>query len=537
MMPRSPRFSVRTGAWALVPVVAGVAVAVAAARVPILTPDVWWHLATGREIAATGIPTTDPFSYTLGDRRWLVHEWLAEWVLFTLYRSAGFLGLVWWRGIAIALAAAIAYRLARRHAAMAVTLPVLALAVYASQRNWIDRPQLWTYVLLPLVVWCLEAAREGQRRAAWALVPLVAVWVNVHGGFMIGLAVILAWQAAAIATRGRAARRAAVVIGAGCVLATLANPHGWRGAVYPLQYLGTGLSATIHEERAGRLDSPYAWVHWGLAVALLVLTLVRVRRVPLAHTVTAMLLVWISWPRLGGWAPPFAAERHAPLLLFAGAPLLCWRIDERLPAAWREKGAGLVRAARRGPVWSAAAILAAFAVWHLWRAAPRDGRFEARVLPGRFPAAAAQWLAAARLPGNLVNPYRWGGFLAFQLAPHTKVWIDSRGDLYGEARLAEDELLYRMPAGSEPAVARLLDRYDANVIVWFLLSADTGAVRTHPLSRWLLQQPDWRLVFVDAPRADRADLPAGTTAVFLREHPRNAVHLARYPAVRLPALP
>ena len=536
-MPRMPRFGVPTGALALVPVVGLVAVAVAAARVPILTPDIWWHLATGREIAAGGIPDRDPFSYTLGDRAWLVHEWLAQRVLYAVYRTDGLLGLVWLRGIAIAVATAIAYRLARRHASMAVALPVLVLAVYASQRNWIDRPQLWTYVLLPLAVWCLEAARSGRPRAAWLLPPVVALWVNVHGGFMIGLVLILAWQAAEIAARGRAVLRAALAVSATCMLATLANPHGAAGAVYPLRYLGTGLHETIREERAGGLDSPYAWVHLALAMALVVLTVVRFRRVPLAHRVTSLLLVWISLPRLGDWALPFAAERHAPLLLLAGAPMLCWRIEESLPATWRRAGAPVARAAHRAPAWSAACILAAFAVWQLSRAAPRDGGFAARVLPGRFPDAAVRWLGETSLPGNLINPYRWGGFLAFELAPRYKVWIDSRGDLYGAARLREDELLYRMPQGAEPAVRELLERYDANVIVWFLLGADRGEVRTHPFARWLLQQRDWRLVFVDAPRIDRPDQPAGTTAVFLREHPRNAAHLARLPAVRLPPLP
>jgi len=536
MMPRlrPPR------AWtalALVPVVGVLAVGTAAMQLPILTPDVWWHLATGRVIAADGVPRVDPFSYTLVDRTWLVHEWFADRVLYAVHAAGGLAGVVWLRGTLIALAAALAYRLARRGASMGVAVPLLALAVYAWQRNWIDRPQLWTFALLPLVLGLLEADRTGARRAAWALPPLFALWVNVHGGFMIGLVIVALWQASNVVEHGRARLRRSAIVFAACAAATVANPHGVAGAIYPLRYLGTGLAETIQEEQPGDLDSPYAAVHLILALALVVALAVRFRRVPWAHRSTGLLLVLVSLPRIAGVALPFAAERHAPLLLLGGVPILCWQIEAWLPATWRAAGQRLTAAARTSPAWIAALVLAAFALWQMARALPGARASAPLVLPGRFPEAGAQWLAETRLPGNLINPYRWGGYLAFQLAPHYKVWIDSRGDLYGAERLREDELLFRMPPGSESAVAQLLARWDANVIVWYLLTADFGDVRVHPFARWLLSQPEWRLVFVDAPRRDRPDLPAGTTAVFLRQHPRNAAYLERLPAVRLPRLP
>jgi len=58
-----------------------------------------------------------------------------------------------------------------------------------------------------------------------------------------------------------------------------------------------------------------------------------------------------------------------------------------------------------------------------------------------------------------------------------------------------------------------------------------------PLADWLLQSPEWRLVFWDPPDPRHPDHPAGTTGVFLREHPRNAASLAAHPPARLPRLP
>jgi hypothetical protein len=537
MMPR-PRFAGTPGARPSALVLLGVGfvlvVGVASMRLPVLTPDVWWHLATGRAIATSGLPRTDPFSYTLGDKPWLVHEWLADRVLFGVYSQAGLLGVVWWRGLFIALAAALAYRLARRHASMIVVLPLMTLAAYAWWRNWIDRPQVWTFALLPTVLLALEADRLGHRRAAWFLPPLFALWVNVHGGFMLGLMIVLVWQAARVVERGRGGLRRAGAIAAACALMTLANPHGWEGAIYPLSYLGAGLRATVQEERPGALDSGYAWVHLGLAVALVVALAVRGRRAPLAHRLVGWLLAAVSLPRIGGMSLPFAAERHAPLLLLGGVPILCWQVETWLPAAWRAAGARIAALARTPQAWVAAAVLAAFGLWQASRALPRAGT--PLVLPGRFPEAAVAWMADKKLPGNLINPYRWGGYLAFHLAPTYKVWIDSRGDLYGAERLREDEMLYRMRPGSEAAVAQVLERWDANVVVWFLATADFGRTQVHPFTQWLLRRPDWRLVFVDAPvHGASAETPRFTTAVFLREHARNAAWLDALPVVRLPA--
>jgi hypothetical protein len=541
MMPRDTaartveaRAENRPTALVLLPVAAAVALAGAVARFPILTPDVWWHLATGREIARSGIPHTDPFSYTLGGRAWLAHEWLADLVMHGADAAAGLGGVVLLRTLLLVAAAVFGYRQARIHAGLLVALAVMLPAVAATQRNWLDRPQLWSFVLAPLVVGLLERHRLQGSRAVWVLPCVFALWVNLHGGFMLGLGVVVLWAVAERLGPRRSAGRKRLPIGVvvACALATLANPYGLRGALYPLHYVGSGLAATIQEEQPGSLDSPYAWVHFGVALALvlaLVVPWVRRRSVPLPHVVVGLALVWLSMPRLHGVSLPLAAERHAPLFLFAGSPILAWQIEALwggAPERWAVRHRAVLRAA---PAWIAAGALAGLIFWQAVRGLPHDASPQALVVPGRFPEAGARWLAGHDLPPHLINPYRWGGFLAYRLAPRYRVWIDSRGDLYGPERLREDELLYRMPPGSGRAVEALLDRYDADVIVWYFLTLDFGRLEVHPFTRWLLARPDWRLVFYDRADPTHPQAPWATTAVFVRDNERNAALLQSLP--------
>jgi hypothetical protein len=528
-------------AWAvgfLVFLAAATTLFVAAARMPILTPDVWWHLATGRLIATSGIPHADPFSYTLAGHSWTAHEWLADRILYTVHAHGGLLGIVHLRAGLIVLAFAFAFALARLHAPAWLAFVTLSIAAWVSQRNWLDRPQLWSYALAPLLVLLLERHRIRPTRAIWALPLLFVLWANLHGGFMLGLGLVALWAAlperGASDGSGRPALRVAATLS---VFAVLANPNGLHGALYPLQYVGAGLGRVVQEEMPGHLDSAYAWVHLGLVLALAFLLLIRIRSVTLPHLALGLLLGWISMPRLAGVALPFAAERHAPLFLLLGTPILAWQLAAILGPRMNPVAASIRRWGQNSLAGIAAAALAVAGLFLVLRGLPRDRSPEARLLPGRFPVEAAAWLRANALPGHLINPYRWGGYLEFELFPAYRAWIDSRGDLYGLARLRESELLQRMPPGSGQAVHELLERYDANVIVWPLLTLDFGPLQVHPFTDWLLRSGEWRLVFYDRPDARRPDRPAGVSGVFLREHPRNAAWLSRYAPQSLPPLP
>ena len=49
------------------------------------------------------------------------------------------------------------------------------------------RPQLFTMLLTATFIFLLTRHRLGDQRALWWLPPLMILWVNLHGGYLIGL--------------------------------------------------------------------------------------------------------------------------------------------------------------------------------------------------------------------------------------------------------------------------------------------------------------------------------------------------------------
>ena len=115
-------------------VAAAFVIVVAAAVRPTVDPDFWWHLRTGELIWTSGIPDSDPYSFTVPGRAWITHEWLSETILYGLYRSLGLAGLI----VVFALLTTAAFGLvfaaseARARPTAAITALAAAAAAVAS---------------------------------------------------------------------------------------------------------------------------------------------------------------------------------------------------------------------------------------------------------------------------------------------------------------------------------------------------------------------------------------------------------------------
>ena len=196
--------------------------------------DLWGHLAFGRDIVASGQPVqTDVYSFTT-DRQWVNHEWLSEVAFFVAYRIGGPIGLIAFKLFLIGAVLSLVWLHLRRWVDRN-TRSILLAATFVGTfwRTHNVRPQLFSVLLFTMLLLCLRSADSGRRSRLYFVPLIAAVWANVHGGWILGLAVYGLWAIARLADRDVSWRERLLplAIGIVAVAATLLNPWGpqlWR---------------------------------------------------------------------------------------------------------------------------------------------------------------------------------------------------------------------------------------------------------------------------------------------------------------------
>src|SRR6202158_3661680 len=159
-----------------------------------LDPDLWWHLRTGQWIVETGhVPHSDPFSFTRAGHAWVSHEWLSEVVLYELWKHGGAPALIVFSAIITTAGFMLLYLRClfgggKKHWATAAT----AVGALASAPSWGVRPQMFTFTLASLLLFLLETGEDRPRLLFW-IPPLFLLWLNLHAGFALGLALLFAY--------------------------------------------------------------------------------------------------------------------------------------------------------------------------------------------------------------------------------------------------------------------------------------------------------------------------------------------------------
>src|SRR5690349_8491822 len=164
---------------------------------PLLTPippnDFWWHMATGRAIVAQGaIPTADSFSYTQAGQPFFNQGWLAQLLMYAIYQLGGIALIYIVQALVIVLAYGLLLRLCLvRTGQVQLSVGLLLLTTLPlSFDNWLVRPQSYAFSLFAGFLTILTEYRLYGKNRLWLLPPLMALWVNIHGSFVLGGALI-----------------------------------------------------------------------------------------------------------------------------------------------------------------------------------------------------------------------------------------------------------------------------------------------------------------------------------------------------------
>lgn len=446
---------------------------------PAADPDFWWHLRTGQLIAEAGaVPRADPFSFTKAGAPWIAHEWLTELLLFGLYRTGGYGLLIFVFSLIITAAFLLVYL--RSPARPYATGFVVLLAALASAPIWGVRPQMVSLLFTAVFLFLLDIFQEKSRWQALLPLPLLtALWVNMHAGYLLGLAVVglhLAGEIieilAVLFRRAKPSLRKAGLLAAAlfaCLLASLANPNTWRILVYPFETLfSPSMMQFIQEWFSPDFHQP-EWMPLAFLILALVAAPLLARR-PVSLT-RVLLAVFFGFAAL-------RSMRNAPLFALTAIPLLAGQL------AGLTAGSQTVREARRFSRWLNPLLLG-FVLLAVGLRFVSVLQEQPQTEAKTYPQAAVNWIAKNRPGGNLYNTYGWGGYLIWRLYPEYPVYIDGRADVYGDEFIYDYLRVYTGQPGWEAA----LDAADVRLA---LVEPGSG------LANALRQAGGWEVVHEDA---------------------------------------
>lgn len=476
--------------------------------------DTWWHLRAGEwMLEHRAVLDFDAFSHTRAGEPWVNHSWLSEIPMALIFRGVGYAGLNLWTALMVALAFAFVYWQCEGGALLrgfAIVLAATASAVY-----WSARPQMVTFLFAAIFGYVLWLYRSRGVNRLWLLVPLMALWVNLHGGFAVGFILLgltavgeaaegllaedarptpgeiatarnpsgLAMTHGAAARGRRSLSRLAWLAGAGlaCVAAVTLSPYGLRMLLYPFETVSIGvLKDFIQEWQSPNFHSlethPFIW----LLLAIVGAVGFSGRRL----NVTDLLLIsaFGYMALLAGRNISLFALVAAPVLTRHAAPIV-ERVAGRFPALVRAGEGTLSPGLLLRFNWLVLALVVLAA--GIKMAVPLQARTNEQFFDTVLPVRAVRAIREDPPPGRMFNSYNWGGYLTWALYPDVPVFVDGRTDLYADAFLRE----YLTAAFARQGWRELLDRYRIGFV---LIETDSS------LAEALAEEPGWVRRYADS---------------------------------------
>jgi len=462
--------------------------------------DTGWHIRAGEFVLDHGyVPDHDLFSYSKPGQTWYAWEWLSDVIFALLHRAWGLKAIVFLSGVLIIGSVAVLLsHMIWRGANFFVALPLALLTVGVSAVHYLARPHVFTLFLLPVCLWLLDRDRDRPSRAVWLLIPIAALWTNLHGGYMaliacLGLLVVAI--AAECVPDWLAGRRPAALpalgrygmLAGGCAAATLVNPFGYRLHLHIASYLQSDFIQEVVQE----FQSP---IFRGESMRQLELFLFA-----------GLLAVGVAWLRpLGRRGRDFAAMlwvlywahqsltsvRHATIYVLVAAPfvatVLSGAIDGWVATQPRKSSAAILTKLGRdlAPKFRQVSVWVVLFLAVLPLIDSERMKWPADFPPNKFPLALLHRHKELLTARRVLTTDQWGDYLIYQSYPRQRVFIDGRSDFYG-AELGRE---YLHLLSGDLDWETILNRYRFDVVL---------APRQWPLVALLKLHPGWQLIGED----------------------------------------
>ncbi len=453
-----------------------------------IDPDFGWHLRLGRIISSSGIPRTDPMSYTMSSYPFVDHEWLTDVITAFLYKTVGYAGL----SVLFAAVATLALVISLWKVKFKWWIPLVLWGVILLLQFSGVRDQVLDWLFIAVLMKLLFDAKLWQK---WKILTplLMLLWVNLHGGFIIGLG-ILAFVIPVKMWEQKKFDRQNMVILVLSFLATLLNPYGlWVYHEIFLTLTDTYLRQMIEEW--GPLWSRFVLgLEAGIVVFMVISTALLIKfRSKFSLSEIGLFFIFLV----------FAATsyRNIPVWAILSLPI-AGKALENLDFKGVNKKLRLLI-----PVFYII-TLSIFSIQTFNNLISNYNTME----QFRYPKQLIANLNTVKLKGNIFDQYGWGGYLEWKL-PNQKYFIDGRMPSWrwnsapkSQSNYAFKDYWYVVQTGD---FEKTFDKYNIRTVIWPTNLFQTG--KTPDLARVVLtfnintNQPllkalrnhGWKLAYAD----------------------------------------
>ena len=367
--------------------------------------DTYMHLAAGSwMLQHHALLSRDVFSFTYSDAYWQTHEWLSEILMAAVFRAGGWTGLLVLCAGAGALGAYIIAAILERIAGTRYAAAATIVSLSCVSPSLLLRPHLLAFPLFALWSAQLVLARAERRPPPLAVLPIMAIWANLHASFPVGLALAAALGLESILGAGSNRPTVAsrwLLFGIAATLSCLLTPYGLKGLLFPLRLMSVPALQGVREWQSVGLEPQPIYI---AALAILYLAGLKQVRMSFVRSATILALVALA----------FAHIRHQ-MIFGVIAPML---FAEPVAARFGSPAVYRMRAAAIGMIVGLLGLVA------LRFLAPLH-----RTDNGVSPAEAIAHVPARLRAQPVFNDYAFGGYLIFV---GIKPFIDSRAELYGQ---------------------------------------------------------------------------------------------------------
>lgn len=485
---------------------------------PLWDCDFWWHIATGRHIVETGsLPEKDPFSYTTTMEEnknpfpeWenfvLKQYWLSQIILYEIYDYTGSAGIIIFRTLMLGLTIIIVFwRLHKWRVSFPVSFFFIFLLYLATIRTTGERPVLFTIFFTAVVFFILEDFREKKNKRIFLLAPLMLIWANMHGGFIIGIFIVIAFMLGEginfFRRKNVFTKNEFFLFYAVSVLAvgiTFINPAKWDAISIainiPFKYKSIHQNiqeyySAYHLYKYNISSLPYEYVF--LAALYPIIFFVKNKGIQLTHIILLSFLL----------IPSISARRFMIYYMVIGTMILGMAADTMITDLFKRKlSASGYKKIIFGLTFVSLISAGFYLVGNIYNLSPLRLDVARNSVT---PVGAVDFIEKNKLKGNMFNEYSYGGYITWRLYPYHKTFIDTRAlnitvrmeyiwILQANKKNLNDKNIQK---SNTPLWEALLNHYNINYIVSSPTIMFLG--EAHPLIFELCKSDKWVPVYSD----------------------------------------